>query len=234
MLDTGADPNAKDRAGNAPLHWALDHDSKEWITKALLDAGADPNLKNKVGNSPLHFAARYGRTTAVEILLDAGADPNLKNKKGELPLDVARGKAKDVLFAYMLSKPGTQPNPVLLATAAQKGDLDAIAALLDAGADPNAEGNGGNTPLHAAIRRGHTAAIAALLDAGADPGEPLLHWVVRVPRIPTVIPVLVDRGADPNAKDGHGFTPCTGRPPPATQGSLPPCSPPVPTRTRRT
>ena len=111
LLDTGTDPNAKDRAGNAPLHWALDHDSKEWITKALLDAGADPNLKNKVGNSPLHFAARYGRTTAVEILLDAGADPNLKNKKGELPLDVARGKAKDVLFAYMLSKPGTQPNP---------------------------------------------------------------------------------------------------------------------------
>ena len=61
--------------------------------------------------------------------------------------------------------------------------------------------------LATAAQKGDLDAIAALLDASADPGEPMLHWVVRVPRIPTVIPVLVDSGADPNAKDGHGFTP---------------------------
>ena len=81
----------------------------------MLDVGAsaDPNAKGEHGLTPLHWAiTNVDRTIwRVRLLLDADADPNLKNKKGELPLDVARGKAKDVLFAYMLkqTRHPTQP-----------------------------------------------------------------------------------------------------------------------------
>jgi len=53
--------------------------------------------------------------------------------------------------------------------AAVKGDAAAVAALLDAGADPDARTEKGATPLHIATLKGHAAAIAPLLDAGADP-----------------------------------------------------------------
>jgi len=45
-----------------------------------------------------------------------------------------------------------------------------VRACLLAGADPNARGKRGFTPLHNAAILGKAAAIAALLDGGADPG----------------------------------------------------------------
>ena len=52
--------------------------------------------------------------------------------------------------------------------AAESGDLEAIVALIEAGADPNAKNQAGNTALHAAAYRGVVGAIVALLASGAD------------------------------------------------------------------
>lgn len=67
-----------------------------------------------------------------------------------------------------------QRGPESLIDAAFLGDLPATLALLDAGADPNARGPGGVTPLCRAIRASATTAGAeavalALLERGADP-----------------------------------------------------------------
>ena len=49
-------------------------------------------------------------------------------------------------------------------------DVDAlVAAIADAGADPDARDKGGVAPLHRAVRNRCAAAVAALLAGGADP-----------------------------------------------------------------
>ncbi|MEO0513138.1 MAG: acyltransferase family protein [Planctomycetota bacterium] len=56
-----------------------------------------------------------------------------------------------------------------LGFAALAGQPAAAAALLDAGADPNARSPDGNTALHTACFFGRAGVAEALLDAGADP-----------------------------------------------------------------
>ena len=91
--------------------------------------------------------------------------------------------ALPLLFAGCLSgcclgRPDTR-----LGRAAGKGDLAAMTTLLDHGADANAAGAYGLTPLAAAARNGHFEAIELLLARGADAHRgcgvnrwtPLLH-----------------------------------------------------------
>jgi len=56
-----------------------------------------------------------------------------------------------------------------LALAAMGGDGEIVAALLDAGADPDATNRDGSTALHAAAFMGQADVIRLLLDRGADP-----------------------------------------------------------------
>ena len=55
-----------------------------------------------------------------------------------------------------------------LHTAAINNKIEAVAALLSPGADVNARGGGGQTPLMKASYRGYAKVVEALLDAGAD------------------------------------------------------------------
>ncbi len=54
-----------------------------------------------------------------------------------------------------------------LRRAADRGDAEAVAELLNQGADPNARNRFGSTALHLAARHGHTAVVEILLAHGA-------------------------------------------------------------------
>jgi len=56
-----------------------------------------------------------------------------------------------------------------LMIASYTGHTDCVAALLSAGADPNASGGSGHTPLIYACQCGHAASVSLLLEAGANP-----------------------------------------------------------------
>jgi ankyrin repeat protein len=57
----------------------------------------------------------------------------------------------------------------VLVRAARRGNLKQVQAMLDAGFDPDVEGEGGATPLHQAAWRGQIDVVELLLDRGADP-----------------------------------------------------------------
>jgi cytochrome c len=87
--------------------------------------------------------------------------------------------------------------------ASKKGDVPAITAALEAGADVN-ESDGWATPLWYAARRGHEDAVKLLIAKGADinlntksSGPPLLGAIDR--KNGTLVKLLLAGGADANA-----------------------------------
>ena len=90
VLRNGADPNAVNAQGSAPLHRAA---KRPELVRLLLDKGADPNSIDDGGRSPLHQAAIYGESHVITLLLKHGADKSLKDKRGKRPVDFARDAA---------------------------------------------------------------------------------------------------------------------------------------------
>jgi ankyrin repeat protein len=56
LIEAGADPNATDKSGVAPLHRAIRTRCADAV-RALLNGGADPRLPNGSGSSPAQLAA---------------------------------------------------------------------------------------------------------------------------------------------------------------------------------
>ena len=95
LLSVGADPNALDSSGVAPLHRAVRTRSLPAV-RALLDGGANPRAPNKAGSTPLHLAvqttgrggsgsqhARQQQTGIISLLLERGASPTDKDGRGK-------------------------------------------------------------------------------------------------------------------------------------------------------
>ena len=55
LLDAGANPNARNKYGRTPLHWAADY-STPAVVAALLKAGADPAAKDENGKTAWDLA----------------------------------------------------------------------------------------------------------------------------------------------------------------------------------
>jgi hypothetical protein len=95
LIDAGADPNAIDKSGVAPLHRAVRTRSTGAVS-ALIDNGADPLLMNKSGSTPLHLAvqntgksnsgseaAKEEQGRIIVLLLERGASPTDVDAKGK-------------------------------------------------------------------------------------------------------------------------------------------------------
>jgi ankyrin repeat protein len=102
-----------------------------------------------------------------------------------------------------------------LVWAAREDGVDALAALLDAGADVNRRDatRVAWTPLQHAIHRQRIAAVRLLLERGADPNAnagpgtltPLL--MAAGDRDPTIVSLLLAHGGDPHIAGEYGDTP---------------------------
>jgi hypothetical protein len=103
LREAGADPNALDKSGVAPLHRAVRQRCSDAV-EALLRSGADVRLKNKNGSTPLHLAvqdtgrggsaqpeSRACQKVIIQLLLKAGGDPEERDRSGKTVRQCARG-----------------------------------------------------------------------------------------------------------------------------------------------
>ena len=103
------------------------------------------------------------------------------------------------LFLFLVSS--TVASAGLLHVAARDGDLEQVRALIDAGADLDAQGDNGETPLNTAILEGHVLVASLLIDRGADiqarnkGGFTPLHAAAYVNAV-EIAEQLLSRGAD--------------------------------------
>ena len=93
--------------------------------------------------------------------------------------------------------------------------LETVRFLVSQGADVNAHGGGGFTPMTWASMQGHNKIVRFLVSKGADVnardgyGQTPLRLAVVNGNFRTV-KFLVSKGADVNAKDNEGHTPLYG------------------------
>jgi ankyrin repeat protein len=146
LLAHGADVNAKETwKGQTALMWAAAEGHAEAI-QMLLEAGAQVNARSNAGWTALLFAAREGQIPAVKTLIAGGAnaDDALLARPG--------GRGRGAGAAAAGGAGGNQQRPPTrgssaLVLAVGSGHFELAAALLDAGADPNAAAQGW-TALH--------------------------------------------------------------------------------------
>jgi ankyrin repeat protein len=198
MRDATTDWLAKDGS-----RWRADYDNELNaldLTRILLEAGADPN-ENFVGQnhstsmccdtvasgSPFFRAAVAADVEALKLLIEHGADvewspENIEDAPrgangnvGKSALSVAMNGGKGVGMAGGPGDIRENEGPPFREIA-NREPVDAVAVLLEAGADPDRKSDNGSTLLHDAARSRNLAVIdllashGATLDAANDDG----------------------------------------------------------------
>ncbi|MBT3374774.1 MAG: ankyrin repeat domain-containing protein [Lentisphaerae bacterium] len=132
----------------------------------------------RVPTRALHTAAATGDSVTVQEQLDQGVAVDELDEHGFTPLIWAIHRDRRAM-ALLLIKLGADVNaPAMslnlnaplyppLCCAAEKGDIEVVRRLLEAGADPNAEGLNG-APIHWAVRSGHVGIAKLLGKNGAN------------------------------------------------------------------
>jgi len=194
VLDGSVDVNAGiyGSYGKTLLHILIekftDFDALYGMVEMLLEKGADPNIQDPDGVYPLFSAISDLRgvknTIAIsELLLNANADPNLLNKDGE-----------NVLFSRYWTD----------------DELPFLEKLIEHGADPTLISKRGYTVLTYNADDSNEDDIVEIvrlfikngvpLDQQPDRDKVALSRVIFNKDAETLVPMLLDAGANPNIK----------------------------------
>ncbi len=153
----------------------------------LLKFGANQCIfreKESKNEMPLHAAVRYGNPAAVSLLLRYGADVDATSDEGTaLCIAAAHCNAHTV---------------------------EIIRLLLDFGADVNAKGSSARTPLlHALKARSHSPHPVGAGNEAYTIDRYNSDMVGMLSRLPRVVKVLLDAGADVNISTSHTPQECS-------------------------
>jgi ankyrin repeat protein len=158
------------------------------LNKVRALMAADPSLvesRDERDRTPLDCACIRNRVAVANFLLDHNANVNVRNYWGQTPLHSANG-----VFGQ---------------------DYDLIKRLIAKGADVNARGGRGDSPLSWATARGNLKVVRLLIDSGADLNAydaafgTILHNVIGQ-NSTEMAKLLIESGAKLNQADPSGRT----------------------------
>ena len=176
QLGDGAEPNQTEgRLARTPLHIAAKKGHCE-IAELLIERGADVNASMAYG-APVSSAAETGHENMVRLLLGHDAAP-VTDSTGRSAVHWAamRGHAGVIRillesgFSANTPENGTRHTP--LHKAAAFGELRAVEALIEGGADINAVDLSPWTPFDWATNRGHREIADVIESAGGTSTPP--------------------------------------------------------------
>ncbi|MEZ4225701.1 MAG: ankyrin repeat domain-containing protein [Polyangiaceae bacterium] len=134
LLELGADPNVLADGGRSVLTTGLVHGCSQELLALLVDHGADPLLANEDGFGPLHALAETNKPHYLNWLLSLDADLEQRTNKGHTALQIA----------------------------AALGHVQALKALLFAGANPATLSADAKTARDIAIEEAKSETMQAL------------------------------------------------------------------------
>jgi ankyrin repeat protein len=171
LLGMNADLGQLDEHGRTPLMYAAEEGHLS-VVQLFVEKGAKVNQQDKEGRTALAYAAEERQTEVVRFLLDKGADLSLRDKNGHSALDhAAEENAGEVVKLFLSTKEGAKQvreNVSILLNASEEGALPVVRQLKEAGANINAAGENGTTPLMAASEEGQEQVVQYLLSAGVE------------------------------------------------------------------
>jgi ankyrin repeat protein len=235
LLHHGADPNLRDSCGRSAFFELLGHPKVTLeLIKVFTDAGAVVGLPAARGQTPLHCVRN---PSIASWLITLGADIAAVDDQGETPLHKASSTGNLELVSLYLdaNTPIDKRNDLGWTPFIQSRSVSISKMLLDHGADIHATTDQGLTAIHHAADSCNLELVLFLLANGADvhstvarqehncdfnrgptitiDGKTPLHLAVAsahgasMGQTLEVVNVLLDHGADIEAKEGSGKTP---------------------------
>lgn len=231
------DPWLRRHSPVSGLHLAVHFELDEAINM-LLKNGCDVNGRKGLEVTPLLMAIDNGHIGIAEMLLDNGAHMGFVPGQSLIYLAVAMEphNYSERLVQKLIARgiDDGENFSLYLLLAVQLGYEAIVKLLLDKGADINATGHFGMTPLHIAAEHGQEAIMKLLLDKGADidatdnaSWTPLhyayyiadyYYWIADnwpegrpqgmiLSEGNAIIQILIDKGANIDARDDRGRRP---------------------------
>ena len=188
------------------------------IVRHLLDAGVEVDGTNHRGQTALSWAALNGHKPVVQLLIERGADVNWRTSDDFSALMDAAYKGHESVVSLLLQagaelEAETTPKRRALHYAAREQQPQIVSILLGRGAKTHFYDSDGKTPfLYAASNRDEVT-MKLLLEAGTDVNA-IDHrdkrsalWLVSTAAKAEIIRLLLDHGADVDARDTYEKTP---------------------------